>query len=275
MHRGHRARLRVPQRRHDARLRPRHAHRDARRCGPTAAARSATTSPAGCCSCSSRARRATTAPGSCSRKGLLDVPKRVRRHAVTGHRGVRPAHHLVAAVRLVELPRRSDHGVGRHAAHHGHGPRRPRQRAVPGARPDPGRVRDRAGAADDGHPPIDVFDPAVVTVGQITAGTTNNIIPETAEIEGTIRAVSERHAARGARRHPPRRRRHRRGPRRRGRRSTSSTAIRSPSTTTRVRRRRARRSPTTSSAPTRSCACPTRSWAPRTSATSCSRCPGR
>jgi amidohydrolase len=39
---------------------------------------------------------------------------------------------------------------------------------------------------------IDVFDPAVVTVGKITAGTVNNIIPEIAEIEGTIRAVSER-----------------------------------------------------------------------------------
>ena len=38
---------------------------------------------------------------------------------------------------------------------------------------------------------IDVFDPAVVTVGKIMAGTVNNIIPETAEIEGTIRAVSE------------------------------------------------------------------------------------
>lgn len=39
---------------------------------------------------------------------------------------------------------------------------------------------------------IDVFDPAVVTVGQITAGTTNNVIPEHADILGTIRAVSER-----------------------------------------------------------------------------------
>jgi hippurate hydrolase len=37
-----------------------------------------------------------------------------------------------------------------------------------------------------------VFDPAVVTVGKITAGTVNNIIPETAEIAGTIRTVSER-----------------------------------------------------------------------------------
>ncbi len=38
---------------------------------------------------------------------------------------------------------------------------------------------------------VDIFDPAVVTVGQITAGTTNNIIPETATIVGTIRTVSE------------------------------------------------------------------------------------
>jgi amidohydrolase len=39
---------------------------------------------------------------------------------------------------------------------------------------------------------IDVFDPSVVTVGRIAAGTTNNVIPEVAEIEGTIRATSER-----------------------------------------------------------------------------------
>ena len=39
---------------------------------------------------------------------------------------------------------------------------------------------------------VDVFDPSVVTIGRITAGTTSNIIPETAEIFGTIRAVSER-----------------------------------------------------------------------------------
>lgn len=38
---------------------------------------------------------------------------------------------------------------------------------------------------------ISVFDPVVVTVARITAGTTNNIIPETAELEGTIRALSE------------------------------------------------------------------------------------
>ncbi len=39
---------------------------------------------------------------------------------------------------------------------------------------------------------VDVFDPSVVTVGHITAGTTNNVIPETATIVGTIRAVSEK-----------------------------------------------------------------------------------
>ena len=39
---------------------------------------------------------------------------------------------------------------------------------------------------------IDVFDPAVVTVARIAAGTTTNVIPESAEILGTVRAVSER-----------------------------------------------------------------------------------
>jgi len=38
---------------------------------------------------------------------------------------------------------------------------------------------------------IDVFDPAVVTIAHVTAGTTNNIIPETAELEGTIRTFSD------------------------------------------------------------------------------------
>jgi amidohydrolase len=38
---------------------------------------------------------------------------------------------------------------------------------------------------------VSVFDPAVLTVTKITAGTTTNIIPETAELEGTIRTLSE------------------------------------------------------------------------------------
>lgn len=39
---------------------------------------------------------------------------------------------------------------------------------------------------------VPAFDPVVITVGRITAGTTNNVIPESAEIEGTIRSFSER-----------------------------------------------------------------------------------
>jgi hippurate hydrolase len=38
---------------------------------------------------------------------------------------------------------------------------------------------------------VDVFDPAVVTVAKIRAGTTTNVIPETAQVIGTIRTVSE------------------------------------------------------------------------------------
>ena len=37
---------------------------------------------------------------------------------------------------------------------------------------------------------VDVFDPAVVTISRVSGGTTNNIIPESVELEGTIRTVS-------------------------------------------------------------------------------------
>jgi hippurate hydrolase len=37
---------------------------------------------------------------------------------------------------------------------------------------------------------VSVFDPAVVTIGKITAGTTDNIIPEAAHLLGTIRTLS-------------------------------------------------------------------------------------
>ena len=37
---------------------------------------------------------------------------------------------------------------------------------------------------------VDPFDPAVLTIARISGGTTNNIIPGTVEIEGTIRTVS-------------------------------------------------------------------------------------
>jgi hippurate hydrolase len=38
---------------------------------------------------------------------------------------------------------------------------------------------------------INVFDPAVVTFGKIAAGTTNNVIPASAHLIGTVRTVSE------------------------------------------------------------------------------------
>ena len=38
---------------------------------------------------------------------------------------------------------------------------------------------------------INVFTPGVVTFAKVTAGTTNNIIPPSAELNGTVRAVSE------------------------------------------------------------------------------------
>lgn len=37
---------------------------------------------------------------------------------------------------------------------------------------------------------VHVFDPAVVTIGKIEAGTTTNIIPETAELHGTLRTLT-------------------------------------------------------------------------------------
>ena len=37
---------------------------------------------------------------------------------------------------------------------------------------------------------VDVFDPAVVTIAHVTAGTTSNVIPEVASIHGTVRAIS-------------------------------------------------------------------------------------
>jgi amidohydrolase len=38
---------------------------------------------------------------------------------------------------------------------------------------------------------VDAFDPAVITIAQVVAGTTTNIIPETAFLSGTMRTVSE------------------------------------------------------------------------------------
>jgi hippurate hydrolase len=42
---------------------------------------------------------------------------------------------------------------------------------------------------------VDVFDPAVVTVAHIAAGSTNNVIPDSAFLEGTIRTLSAKNRA--------------------------------------------------------------------------------
>ncbi len=50
---------------------------------------------------------------------------------------------------------------------------------------------------------IDAFDPAVVTIANVVAGTTDNIIPESAHLLGTIRAVSEKTRGRGRQQRAP------------------------------------------------------------------------
>ena len=83
---------------------------------------------------------------------------------------------------------------------------------------------------------IDVFDPAVVTIARIPSGTTNNIIPESACLEGTMRTFSETTRNAGARGdRPPGRRGHRRGPRRDRRGRAARRSTRSRSTTRRSR----------------------------------------
>jgi hippurate hydrolase len=43
---------------------------------------------------------------------------------------------------------------------------------------------------------VDPFDPAIITIANVVAGTTNNIIPETAFMKGTLRTLSEKARAR-------------------------------------------------------------------------------
>jgi hippurate hydrolase len=80
--------------------------------------------------------------------------------------------------------------VGRRAAHHRPGragtPRCPTRPSTPSR-----CLRDRGAIQAMVTRTVDAFDPAVVTIAQIQAGTTNNVIPERAELTGTIRAVSD------------------------------------------------------------------------------------
>ena len=132
----------------DARLRPRHAHGDAVGRRPAAERARATTSPAGCCSCSNRARRATTAPGSCStracstcrraptapsRRSTRRSPCTSPRRCPSGWVSTRGGPIMASADTMIITVI----GKGGHASE----PHRT-------TRPDPGGVRDRAGAAD-------------------------------------------------------------------------------------------------------------------------------
>ena len=57
---------------------------------------------------------------------------------------------------------------------------------------------------------VDAFDPVVLTCAKMTAGTASNVIPETVEMVGTLRAISERARGEVQRGHPPGRDQHRR-----------------------------------------------------------------
>ena len=150
-------------------------------------------------------------------EGLLDVPDLAdgTSSPVTGR--VRPAHHVVAAVGLAELPAGFDHGVGRLAAHHDHRQGRPRQRAAPGDGPDPGGVRGRAGVAADGHALRRRVRPRGRDGRAHLGRHDEQHHPGDRPDRGHDPRRQREDPVQGPRRHPPRRRRRRRGPRLRGR----------------------------------------------------------
>ena len=121
---------------------------------------------------------------------------------------------------------------------------------------------------------VPAFDPAVLTVTRIQAGTAFNVIPETVACDGTIRSVSDALARPGHRRAAPGRRARRRRPRLPGRSRAHRrrATTRSPSTTTAAAERTLAGGPGPARRRTGRCACPPRSWAPRTGPTCCSRC---
>ena len=166
-------------RRRHARVRPRHPRRHARRRRQAARRSARRAAPGGWPSCSSPARRATTAPGTCSRTACSPRRGRRRRAGVDGLRHPPDAHHPV--------------GDDRHQ-----GPGRSWRRPTSSRSPCAGRG-GHASMPHHASDPIpiaceivsalqamvtrrvDVFDPAVVTVAKIRAGTTSNVIPETAD----------------------------------------------------------------------------------------------
>ena len=118
-------------------------------------------------------------------EGLLDE------HGRAGRR-VRAAHLLDRAHRRAADPGRAGDGGGRRPARHGDRPRRarvgPARRARPGARRrgDGRRAAGGADAAGRRAPPRRAHRSRTSA-----AGTTNNVIPETAYLEGTLRTLSE------------------------------------------------------------------------------------
>ena len=120
---------------------------------------------------------------------------------------------------------------------------------------------------------VDAFDPAVVTIAQVVAGTTTNIIPETAFLAGTMRTVSA--ARREAVKAEVRRvcEGHRGRPRCVGR-ARDRAWLPGHRQRRRVHCAWSSTSPGRSSARRRPGSCRPRSWAPRTSRTCSSRCRG-
>ena len=156
-------------------------------------------------------------------EGLLDVPRARRRHAVARHGRVRTAHHVGAAERMAQRPRRPDHGLGRHAAH-----RRRRARAATPASRTARSTRSRSPARSSRR--CRRWSPARSTCStrrwsrsarsRPARRTTSS--PRPREIRGHDPRRQRGDPCQGPRRHPPRRRRHRRGPRRVGRRRRST-----------------------------------------------------
>ena len=131
---------------------------------------------------------------------------------------------------------RAQMAVERLVADHGSRPRRPCVRAALAVDPIVVAAEIILGLQTMVTRRIDAFDPAVVTIAHVGAGTTNNIIPETAISSGhdpdRVRGDARRRPAAtraGWPRGSPR-------PTARGRASRSSRATRSPSTTARSRR---------------------------------------
>jgi hippurate hydrolase len=127
-------------------------------------------------------------------EGLLDVPTEAGYGAVTGafaiHIGTR---YPTGAIRIRPGPQMASsdvisitiHGQGGHAS-------------APHLAVDPIAIAAEIVIALQTMVTrrVDPFDPAVVTIANVVAGTTNNIIPETAFMKGTLRTVSESSRAR-------------------------------------------------------------------------------